>query len=308
VPLVIPAPDAALEDPAQIDGATATVFTKCSTADQYESYVREHQELFQRRVDFEARLVPRHERFRVKGDCAACKRETAFFVDFLYSSSDRDSERVPNWREHLVCHRCKLPNRLRAVIDFMEQVPAPDRLDSLYVTEQTTPFFRFVKQRYPNTTGSELLRDGTALGKTNVLGVRNEDLTALTLRDSSVKVICTTDVLEHVPDYTKAIAECFRVLQPGGALIISVPFILNSRETLVRARVNADGSTHHLLAPEYHGDAQNPHGVLCYYHFGWDLLDSLRETGFSDSALYFYWSAARGYLGGAPFLICATKP
>ncbi len=189
----------------------------------------------------------------------------------------------------------------------MGQVLALDPLDTVYVTEQTSPFYRFLKRHYPNTIGSEFIHDGTAPGESNWLGVRNEDLTELALRDSSVNVICTTDVLEHVPDYPKAISECFRVLKSGGTLIISVPFVLHNRETLVRARVNADGSIEHLLPPEYHGDAQNPQGVLCYYHFGWDLLDSLGRAGFSDSALYFYWSSRRGYLGVPQFLISATK-
>ena len=304
----MPAPELAAADPAQADAATAALFTKCSSADQYESYAAEHSQLFQSRADFEARLIPSPDTFRVRGYCVACKRETDFFVDFLYSSTDSNGKRIPNWRERLVCHRCKLPNRIRAIIDFMEQVLAPDRLDTIYVTEQTTPFYRFLKQRYPNTIGSELIHDGTAQGESNWLGVRNADLTDLSLHDSSVNVICTTDVLEHVPDYAKAIAECLRVLRSGGALIISLPFVLQSHETLVRALVNADGSVEHLLTPEYRGDAQNPQGVLCYYHFGWDLLDSLRRARFSDSALYFYWSSRRGYLGVPQFLIRATKP
>ncbi len=304
----MPSPEAANQDPAQGDAATATLFTKCSSADQYESYVAEQLQLFQSRADFEARLIPSHDCFRVRGYCVACKRETDFFVDFLYSSTDSNGTRVPNWREHLVCHQCKLPSRQRAIIDFMERVLAPGRLDAIYVTEQTTPFYRFLKRYYPNTIGSEFLHDGTAQGESNWLGVRNEDLTHLSLRDSSVNVICTTDVLEHVPEYPKALSECCRALKSGGAFIISVPFVLHNHETLVRARVNADGSIEHLLTPEYHGDAQNPQGVLCYYHFGWDLLDSLRHAGLSDSALYFYWSARRGYLGVPQFLICATKP
>jgi hypothetical protein len=308
VPLVIPAPEAAVQDPAIADAAGATLFTKCSSADQYESYVAEHARLFASRAAFETRLIPSFEYFRVRGYCAACKRETDFLGDFLYARVGKDGKRIPNWRERLVCRRCKLPNRVRATIDFMEHVLTLDRFDTIYVTEQASPFHGFLKRRYPNTSGSEFMHDGTAQGKSNWLGIKNEDLTNLSLRDSSVNIIVTTDVLEHVPDYTKAISECFRVLKSDGALIVSVPFVLASRETLVRARVNADGSIEHLLTPEYHGDGVNTRGVLCYYHFGWDLLDSLRRAGFSDTALYFYWSSRRGYLGGSQFLICAKKP
>lgn len=308
VPLVIPVQEAAIEDLGEPGAASVAFFTKCSSQEQYEWLALNQGELFQARLDFEARLIPAGDCFELKGYCAACKQETTFFVDSLSSSGVWNGKHILNWREHLVCRHCKLLNRLRAIIDFIERDTAPDNLDPMYVTEQTTTFYSFLRQRYPNTIGSEFIDDGTALGQTNLFGIRNEDLTELSLGDASVNVICTNEVLEHIPDYPKAVSECFRVLKPGGALIISVPFILHNRETIVRARRNPDGSIDHLLPAEYHGDGQSAEGVLCYYHFGWDLLDCLRGAGFSDSALYFYWSARLGYLGTPQFLLCAKKP
>jgi hypothetical protein len=72
------------------------------------------------------------------------------------------------------------------------------------------------------------------------------------------------------------------------------------------ARLNTDGSIEHLLPPEYHGDSTSAKGVLCFHHFGWDLLENLRSVGFSSAAVYLYWSCRRGYMGGT-HLMCATK-
>ena len=75
----------------------------------------------------------------------------------------------------------------------------------------------------------------------------------------------------------------------------------------MRAELDKDGVVHHLLPPEYHGDPINNDGCLCFYHFGWELLDQLRALGFSDVAAYFYWSRQFGYLGGDQLLFKAVK-
>jgi SAM-dependent methyltransferase len=48
-------------------------------------------------------------------------------------------------------------------------------------------------------------------------------LTAIPLQDRSVDLAVCTEVLEHVPDDDRAVAELRRVLTPQGALVLSVP-------------------------------------------------------------------------------------
>jgi ubiquinone/menaquinone biosynthesis C-methylase UbiE len=49
------------------------------------------------------------------------------------------------------------------------------------------------------------------------------DLEAMPFADASFETVLCTEVLEHVPDIAKAIAEIRRVLRPGGVLIGSTP-------------------------------------------------------------------------------------
>lgn len=49
------------------------------------------------------------------------------------------------------------------------------------------------------------------------------DATALPFEDHSFDAVTMFDLLEHVPDDAQAIAEAFRVLRPGGWLLISTP-------------------------------------------------------------------------------------
>ena len=51
------------------------------------------------------------------------------------------------------------------------------------------------------------------------------DVQALPFRDGAFDAIKATELLEHVPDVARALAECRRVLRPGGHLVITVPFL-----------------------------------------------------------------------------------
>jgi hypothetical protein len=78
--------------------------------------------------------------------------------------------------------------------------------------------------------------------------------------------------------------------------------------TLIRAVVEKDGSIRHLHPPEYHGDPLSKDGVLCFHNFGWSFLDDMKQVGFKDACLSFYWSRQLGYLGGYQFVIKASTP
>jgi SAM-dependent methyltransferase len=51
------------------------------------------------------------------------------------------------------------------------------------------------------------------------------DAQALGIRDNSVPVILCTEVLEHLPEPQRAIDEMYRVLEPGGTLLLTTRFL-----------------------------------------------------------------------------------
>ena len=55
--------------------------------------------------------------------------------------------------------------------------------------------------------------------------VQFEDVTRLSFADASRDLVVSFDVLEHVPDYRQALREFARVLAPGGALVLTAPFV-----------------------------------------------------------------------------------
>jgi SAM-dependent methyltransferase len=53
------------------------------------------------------------------------------------------------------------------------------------------------------------------------LGVRNIDLTRINLPDASFDCLISLSVIEHIPAIERALAEMYRVLAPGGRLLIT---------------------------------------------------------------------------------------
>lgn len=92
------------------------------------------------------------------------------------------------------------------------------------------------------------------------------DLQDIELPSSSVDIILTPHVLEHVPDTGRALREIHRVLAPAGRMYLQVPLLRG--ETIVPPE------------PEYHAD-----NTLVFYNFGWDLTETIRSAGFDVHVL-----------------------
>jgi SAM-dependent methyltransferase len=92
------------------------------------------------------------------------------------------------------------------------------------------------------------------------------DLQDMSLPASSVDVVLTPHVLEHVPDTGRALGELYRVLAPGGSVMLMIPM--------------PQGITAPPKEPEYHGD-----NTLVYWRFGWDLRDQIEAAGFRVTCL-----------------------
>lgn len=276
----------------------------------YEAQSRVFAAAIEDRSSLEADLVDGHANaFSVRGHCVVCGQGADFQVSFAYSSgADRDGRRLPNWREQLTCPRCGLINRLRAVLHVMFQEIKPRRDARIYITEQVTPLYAWLKARFPNLAGSEYFGPAYSGGDV-VQGVRHEDIEELSFRDGAFDVIMSFEVLEHVPHEQRAFAELARCLAPGGTLLFTAPFGVNLNANLVRARLQDDGTIAHLMDPEYHGNPVDPEaGALCFRYFGWEVMQDLRAAGLVDPAALFYWSRKYGYLGGSNNLLVARKP
>ena len=164
----------------------------------------------------------------------------------------------------------------------------------------------------PNLVGSEYMgakyKSGVmVLNLHNRCRVRHEDLTELSFANNKFDLAITLDVFEHIPNYRQSFVELRRVISPGGHLVFTIPFFPDQQSTHIRAEVQSDGNIVHHLPPEIHGNPVSDKGSLCFQNFGWDILDDLKEAGFSDASASLYWGPWQGHLEYPFFVFSAFK-
>lgn len=295
-------------------GRTWLEVTKVRDRAEYERALA--QPAWHERADLERRLAQEHrddEEFAVPGFSLLAGGPVDFLVDRQYGAELRDGLTIPRWRERLVCPVTQLTNRQRAMVLFLREygvrvLQREKRTPDVFMFEQVTPLFQYLRQAEKawNIAGCEWLGPDVKPGAV-VNGIRHEDCAALSLADSSVDIVMSLDVFEHVPDPRRGFREKARVLRPGGVLLMTVPFFPDRDATVQRAR-HAGGKLEHLLPPEYHGNPVDPEGgSLVYHDFGWDLLPMIREAGFGDAFIGLYWSLEYGHLGVPQTVFIAAK-
>jgi SAM-dependent methyltransferase len=104
------------------------------------------------------------------------------------------------------------------------------------------------------------------------------DMRSLPFPSASFDLIVHSDTLEHVPTPLNALKECRRVVDDGGAVIFTVPVVL---ERLSRSRAGRP--------PSYHGNESSPDpGMVVHTEFGADVWVLVARAGFSSCELLPY--------------------
>lgn len=177
-------------------------------------------------------------------------------------------------RESLLCTACGSSKRVRLLADvLLEHYGGVAQSIARLVEDER---FRALDVAELNAVG-RMHPFLAALPRLTYAEYPEEDIQALTYPDASFDLLLTSETLEHVADFRRALAETRRVLRPGGRHVFTVP--LDPRLQHTRSREG--------LEPVHHGRGGGPfalvtrrNDMLAYTDFGLDLPDLLREEGF----------------------------
>lgn len=281
-------------------------YVEIKNLEEYRQYRKLNIEEYEERANVERHIAQEHRgAFVVEGFDPILKEASVFSVS-KERPIERNGVKLPHWRESLVCNKYHLNARLRATLLLYSRL-ANQRTKKIYLTERITPLYSYFEDiiKPDELLGSEYFGTEYVSGET-VNNVRHEDLTNSSFEDGALDAVVCLEVLEHIPDYAKALKEIYRILNKDGFAIFSAPFIPNKFETTIRASM-VNGQIFHILEPEYHGDPINKKGVLCFQHFGWDVIELLREIGFSKVYVTLLWSKEYGILGIEQLMWYARK-
>ena len=91
-----------------------------------------------------------------------------------------------------------------------------------------------------------------------------------TFGDAEFDIVIHLDVMEHLFDPFRALAEIYRTLRPGGTCIFTTP-TYPGRTLSEQVAFRQSNGIRIVGEPEYHGNPQNKDGSLVTWRYGYDL-------------------------------------
>lgn len=209
--------------------------------------------------------------------CNICGQQGEFFISDLNPELDETTQ----LRENLYCGSCGSISRDRMLIYGFQGVLGistslcgmiPNRNIRVLETSGTRGHPKYLENLYDyyNIWYDPGIMKGESYD-TRKYG----DLENLRFQNDYFDVILSSDVFEHVRLYKKAFLEVFRVLRPGGAFILQVPFLGLEKGNLELVQALGDKDVY-CAPPQYHASDTSVYTIFG----GLDLIPLLWRIGF----------------------------
>lgn len=212
-------------------------------------------------------FMPRFFYFAHKGYCPCCDKKVVFAVLNFN----------PWLRDYFRCTNCFSIPRERALMVIIDKYYPDWRNLSIHESSPGHKGTSAKLKKYCAAYVPSQYYPNQPLG-TIIDSNKNEDLENLTFSDESFDLVITQDVMEHVYEPEKAFQEIARTLKKGGAHIFTTPLINKHKPTEKWAVKGTDGKPVFLHTPEYHGNPVNDEGSPVTMHWGFDIVEHIKEA------------------------------
>lgn len=184
--------------------------------------------------------------------CYVCKKTFHHFGKFRSGSqgvSDylKHLQVVGSDADNFMCHFCGSNDRTRHLFMFFDKLSLWEKFKGatiIHIAPEKTLSDK-IKSLSP---GKYIMGD---LLHTNEEHQRI-DITDLQFEDESTDILICNHVLEHVPDYQKALSEIHRVLRPNGFAILQTPYSKLLSRHFEEENINTDALRLFFYAQEDH--------------------------------------------------------
>ncbi|MEZ5960374.1 MAG: methyltransferase domain-containing protein [Hyphomonadaceae bacterium] len=231
-----------------------------------------------------------------QGICPVCMRSVLF------------SAKNEKFRDSLVCPSCSSVPRERALALVLNEKRPNWRALAIH---ECSPAERGISHRLRSDAHGYIATHffpDKPLGSI-VRGFRNENLEAQTFADSTLDLVVTLDVMEHLFDPEAAHREIWRTLRPGGLHICTFPIGKSQGPAIKwRAKRDSNGSIEHLAPAEYHGNPIGG-GALVTVDYGYDIHKHIAEWAPFDVSVVRTANKTAGVLGEmTDVVVCEKRP
>lgn len=175
-----------------------------------------------------------------KRKCYICGRTFNYFTKFRGGSRNRNEFRqrldgVGSDADNFGCMFCGCHDRERHLFMFFDKLNlwekmkhgkiihfAPERHLQIRISDQKPD--EYIKaDLYPNDPDT-----------------RRIDATDIPFTDDTFDFLIANHILEHIPDYHKALSEFFRVIKPGGVAVLQTPYSKLLKNNFEDEGINSD--------------------------------------------------------------------
>ena len=172
------------------------------------------------------------------------------------------------------CVKCGNNLRAQALASAIMSVCGRERLFERFVKKWSSSRLKVLSINTCGTLHGHLSR----LKHHTLAEYPEYDMKDLSMEDGSFDLILHSDSLEHIDDPLQALAECHRVLKPGGHCIYTIPIVVGRMSEATTGKL-----------PSYHGDPQQlDYDWMVQTEYGCDAWIQPLEVGFKSCTMHAY--------------------